>query len=207
VDKSFPRQKEIFMMSKKWTLVSLPCQHLSPKPNVSAIPTTPNTINLLDDGPEVNFISRVNQMNTVLADVDTGATVMVSNVIGEIHGAIPTTSHCGTAMTGSRTSMDAIGTWMVELVGLVGNQDLPLALWGTTQITTFQQRSMSLQSLKDLGIDCAHRLTQAGNFLDISVNGITHAFPLLTINGGDYMLKCASIAHPSFSCSIFCGTP
>jgi hypothetical protein len=29
-----------------------------------------------------------------------GATVMVSNVIGEIHGPIPTTSHCGTAMTG-----------------------------------------------------------------------------------------------------------
>jgi hypothetical protein len=35
-------------------------QHLSPKPNVSAIPTTPKTINLPDDGPEVTFISRVN---------------------------------------------------------------------------------------------------------------------------------------------------
>jgi hypothetical protein len=134
-------------------------QHLSPKPNVSALPTTPNTINLLDDGPEVTFISRVNQMDTVLAHVDTGATVMVSNVIGEIHGAIPTTSHCGIAMTGSRASIDAIGIWMVELVGLLGNQDLPLALCGTTQITTFQQRSMSLHSLKDLGTDCAYRLT------------------------------------------------
>jgi hypothetical protein len=68
---------------------------------VSAIPTTPNTINLPDDGPEVNFISRGNRTDTVLAHVDTGATVMASNVIGEIHGAIPTTSHCGTAMTGS----------------------------------------------------------------------------------------------------------
>jgi hypothetical protein len=76
---------------------------------------------------------------------------------------------------------------MVELVGLLGNQDLPLALCGTTQITTFQQRSMSLHSLKDLGIDCAHRLTQAGIFLDISFNGITHVFPLLTINGGDFV--------------------
>jgi hypothetical protein len=46
---------------------------------------------------------------------------------------------------------------------------------------------MSLHSLKDLGIHCAHRLTQAGNFLDISVNCITHVIPLLTINGGDYV--------------------
>jgi hypothetical protein len=163
------------------------CQHLSPKPNVSAIPNAPKTINLLDDSPEVNFISTVNRTDTVLAHVDTGATVMVSNVIGEVHVVIPTTSHCGTAMTGSRTSTDAIGTWMVEIVGLLGNQDLPLALCGTTQTTTFQQRSMSLHSLKDLGINCAHCLTQAGNFLDISVNGITHVFPLLTINGGDYV--------------------
>jgi hypothetical protein len=35
------------------------CQHLSPKPNVSTNPNAPNTINLPDDGPEVNFISRV----------------------------------------------------------------------------------------------------------------------------------------------------
>jgi hypothetical protein len=166
------------------------CQHLSPKPNVSSIPThnAPNTINLPDDSPEVNSISRVNPTDTVLAHVDTGATVMVSNVIGEIHRATPTTSHCGTAMTGSRASINAIGTWMVKLVGLLGNQDLPLALCSTTQITTFQQRSMSLHhSLKDLEIDCAHPLTQTGNFLDISVNGITHVFPLLTINGGDYV--------------------
>jgi hypothetical protein len=112
---------------------------------------------------------------------------MVSNVIGEIHGAVPATPHCGTALTGSQDSIDAIGTWMNELVGLLDNQDLPLALRSTTQITTFQRRSMSLHSLKDLGIDCAHRLTQAGNFLDISVNGVTHVFPLLTINGGDYV--------------------
>jgi hypothetical protein len=112
---------------------------------------------------------------------------MVSNVVGEIHGAIPTTSHCRTAMTGSQASIDAIGTWMVELVGSTDNQDLPLALHGTTQITTLQRRSMSLHSLKDLGIDCVHQLTQAGNFLDFSVNGVTHVFPLLTINGNDYI--------------------
>jgi hypothetical protein len=64
---------------------------------------------------------------------------MVSNVIGEIHGAIPTTSHCGTAMTDSQASINAIGTRMVELVGLLDNQEIPLALCGTTQITMFQR--------------------------------------------------------------------
>jgi hypothetical protein len=163
--------------------------HLSEKPNVSAIPqemlSWPQAT-LPDDGPEVTFVSRVNCTDTVLAHVDTGATVMVANIAGEIHGAIPTTSHCGTAMTGSKASIDAIGTWMIELVGSIDGKDLPLALRGTTQIPTFQRCSLSLHALKDLGIDCAHRLTQSGNFLDISVDKVTYVFPLLTINGGDY---------------------
>jgi hypothetical protein len=44
---------------------------------------------------------------------------MVSNIVGEIHGAIPTNSHWGTAMTGSNASIDTIRTWMIELVGSV----------------------------------------------------------------------------------------
>ena len=51
--------------------------------------TTPN---LPDDGPEVSFVSRVNSNDTVVAHVDTGATVMVSNVASEIHGAVPMTA-------------------------------------------------------------------------------------------------------------------
>jgi hypothetical protein len=69
--------------------------------------------------PEVNFVSQVNCTNTVLAHVNTGATIVVSNIAGEVHGAIPATSHCGTAMTGSKASIDAIGTWMIELVGSI----------------------------------------------------------------------------------------
>jgi hypothetical protein len=134
--------------------------HLANNPNVSAIPAVyvatsllnkesnandkveeqPDLVaNLPNDGPEVDFISRVNPTDTVVAHVDTGATVMVSNVHGEIHGAIPTTAHCGTAMTGSRATIDALGTWMVDLVGSVDGKDLPLALRGMTQITDFQQ--------------------------------------------------------------------
>jgi hypothetical protein len=67
----------------------------------------------------------------------------------------------------------------------IDGKDLPLALRGTTQIPTFQRLSLSLHALKDLGIDCAHRLTQSGNFLDISVDKVTYVFPLLTINGGN----------------------
>jgi hypothetical protein len=113
-------------------------------------------------------------------------TVMVSNVQGEIHGAIPTTAHCGTAMTRSRATIDALGTWMVDLVGSAEGKDLPLALQGTTQITDFQRRSLSLHALKELGFDCAHVLTQDGNFLEITTSGVKHRFPLITINGGDY---------------------
>jgi hypothetical protein len=48
---------------------------------------------------------------------------MVSNVQGEIHGAMPTKAHCGTAMTGSRATIDAIGTWMIDLVGSTSGDD------------------------------------------------------------------------------------
>jgi hypothetical protein len=171
--------------------------HLVNTPNVSAIPPVsvtllpsnngkeanhkideqPNLIaNLPTDGPEVDFRSRVNRSDTVVAHVNTGATVMVSNVHGEIHGAIPTTAHCGTAMTGSRATIDALGTWMVDLVGSVNGKGLPLALRGTTQITDFQQRSLSLHALKELGFDCAHILTQEGNFLEIVSSGTKHRF-------------------------------
>jgi hypothetical protein len=125
--------------------------HLANNPNISAIPVVANEptlstskedkaaersdliANLPTYGPEVAFISRVNCTDTVVAHVDTGATIMVSNVQGEIHGAIPTTVHCGTAMTGSRATIDALGTWMVDLASSVDGKDLPLALRGTTQ--------------------------------------------------------------------------
>jgi hypothetical protein len=168
--------------------------HLTNNPTVSAIPEyfngnhhAPNMKRLPHDGPEVTFVSRVQRSDTVLAHVDTGATVMVSNVLGEIHGAVPTNAHCGTAMTGSKATIDALGTWMVDLVRSVDGKDLPLALRGTTQITDFQRRSLSLHALKELGFDCAHVLTQNGNFLKITMESIEYVFPLLTINGGDYV--------------------
>jgi hypothetical protein len=161
--------------------------HLAKTPTVSAIANHATKINLPEDGPEVHFVSRLHRTDTVVTHVDTGATVMVSNVHGEIHGAIPTTSHCGTAMTGSRATIDALGTWMIDLVGSTKGIDLPLALRGTTQITEFQRRSLSLHALKEVGIDCAHVLTQKGNFLKITVDSVKHVFPLLTINGGDYV--------------------
>ena len=109
--------------------------------------------NLPDDGPSVLFVSRQNHLDTVIAHVDTGATVMVSNVNGEIHGVIPTTAHCGTAMIGStKVNIDALGTWMIDLVGSIEGKDLPLSLRGTTQITGFQRRSLSLHALKELGL-------------------------------------------------------
>jgi hypothetical protein len=89
--------------------------------------------------------------------------------------------------TGSRATIDALGTWMIDLVGSTDGVDLPLALRGTTQITEFQRRLLSLHALKEVGIDCAHVLTQKGNFLEITVGNIKHVFPLLTINGGDYV--------------------
>lgn len=76
---------------------------------------------------------------------------------------------------------------MIDLVGSLDGKDLSLALRGTTQITEFQRRSFSLHALKELGIDCSHILTQAGNFLEITLKGTRHVFPLLTINGGDYV--------------------
>jgi hypothetical protein len=76
--------------------------HLSNSPTVSAIPEYFNgnhnvldMIRLPNDSPEVAFVSRVQQSNTILAHVDMGATVMVSNVLGEIHGAVPTNARCG----------------------------------------------------------------------------------------------------------------
>jgi hypothetical protein len=167
--------------------------HLSTSPTVSAIPEYPQQVpspkvtSLPDDGPEVHFILKHNRTDTVLAHVDTGATVMVSNVMGEIHGAVPTNARCGTAMTGSKATIDTLGTWMIDLVGSKARKDLPLALRGTTQITGFQQRSLSLHALKELGFDCAHVLTQEGNLLKITMDGEEHVFPLLMINGGDYV--------------------
>ena len=79
-----------------------------------------------------------------MAHVDTGATAMVSNVTGEIHGAIPTTAHCGPAQTGSQATIDALGTWMIKLVGSNQGTDLPHALRSTTQITAFQRRGTDL---------------------------------------------------------------
>ena len=170
--------------------------HLSTSPHVSAVDIMPLVLqnaldpliaNLPDDGPEVSFVSRVNRLDTVLAHVDTGATVMVTNIHGEIHGAVPTSAHCGTALTGSKTTIDALGTWMIDFVGSTDKQDLPMALCGTTQITDFQRRSISLHALKELGFDCSHVLTQKGNFLEIISAGNKFIFPLLTINGGDYI--------------------
>jgi hypothetical protein len=126
-------------------------------------------------------------MDTVAAHVNTSATVMVSNVQGEIHGAIPTMAHCGTAMTGSKSSIDALGAWMVDLVGSENGKDLPLVLQGTTQITGFQQQSMSLHALKEAGFNCSHVLTQRGTFLNITANEIQYCFPLITIDGGDFI--------------------
>jgi hypothetical protein len=109
--------------------------HLTNNPTVSAIPeyfngnhNALNVIRLPGNGPEVAFVSRVQRSNTVLAHVDTGATVMVSNILGEIHGAVPTNARCGTAMTGSKPTINALGTWMVDLVGSVDGNNLPLAL-------------------------------------------------------------------------------
>jgi hypothetical protein len=116
--------------------------------------------NLPTNGPEVAFVSRVNRTDTAVAHVDTGTTVMVLNVQGKIHGDIPTTAHCGTAMTGSQATIDALGTWMVDLVGSVDGKDLPLALQGTTQITDFQRQALSLHALKELSFDCSHILIQ-----------------------------------------------
>jgi hypothetical protein len=110
---------------------------------------------------------------------------MVSNVLREIHGAVPTNARCGTAMTGSKATIDALGTSMLDLVGSVDGKDLSLALQGTAHITDFQQCSLSLHALKELGFDCAHVLTQNGNFLKITMESIEYVFPLLTINGGD----------------------
>jgi hypothetical protein len=70
--------------------------HLTNNPNVSAISSSegaivrpsydsPLTAYLPSDGPKVSFVSQVNSINTVVTNVDTGATVMVSNVQGEIH--------------------------------------------------------------------------------------------------------------------------
>jgi hypothetical protein len=172
--------------------------HLANQPNVSAIPTLTEELiditfepttkaNLPDDGPEVSFVSCINRTDTVVAHVDTRATVMVSNVFGDIHGAVPTTAHCGNAMTGSKANIDAIGTWRIDFVGSKEGKDLSLALRGMTQITDFQRRSISLHALKELGFDCAHILTQQGNFLEITVATKTHCFQLITINGGDYI--------------------
>jgi hypothetical protein len=128
---------------------------LSNSPTVSAIPeyfngnhNAPDMIRLPYSGPEVAFVWHVQQSDTVLAHVDTGATpVMVSNVLGETHGAVPLNAHCGTAMTGSKATIETLGTWMVDLVGLVDGKDLSLALQGTTQILDFQQRSLTVYML------------------------------------------------------------
>jgi hypothetical protein len=172
--------------------------HLANSPNVSAIPSLPQPLvqmpeeatfiaNLPTGSPEVCFVSWVNRTDTVAAHVDTGATVIVSNVQGEIHGAVPTTAYCGTALTGSKTTIDALGTWMVDLVGSDNGKDLPLALRGKAQNTGFQCRSMSLHALKEAGFDCSHVMTQNGNYLDISASGIQYQFPLITIYGRDYI--------------------
>ena len=90
-------------------------------------------------------------------------------------------------MTGERAPIDALGTWMIDLPGCIDGRDLSLTLPGTTQITSFQRRSLSLHTLKDQGIDCGHILTKKGNFLDLWVDDVYYRFPLLTINGGDYV--------------------
>jgi hypothetical protein len=96
----------------------------------------------------------------------------------EVHGAMPTTAHCGTAMTESQATIEAIAAWMVDLVGSSDGTDLPLVLRGMTQITGFQSRSFSLHALKDLCFTCAHILTQDGNFLEITPeSGTLLSFP------------------------------
>jgi hypothetical protein len=79
---------------------------------------------------------------------------------GEIHGAIPATSHCGTAMTGSHASIDAIGTWMVETSGFAwqsGPSTCPLrhntdhhAPTKIHEPSLFERSGDRLRSLSDL---------------------------------------------------------
>ena len=75
----------------------------------------------------------------MLAHVDTGVMVVVSNIHGERRGV---TSRCGTVLTSSTAIINALGSWMIEWVGSVAGSDLSLALRGTTHIINFQQCSL-----------------------------------------------------------------
>jgi hypothetical protein len=94
--------KEMDLMHKHGFKSSSLLHHLDSSPTVSAIPLNSDLVPTLPvDGPDVIFVSRIQRTDTIVAHANTGATVLVSNVQGEIHGAMPATAHCGTAMTGS----------------------------------------------------------------------------------------------------------
>jgi hypothetical protein len=127
-------------------------------------------------------------IKTAYFHVDTGATCVVTDQVAELHCPIPTQATCGTAAKGPRTTINAMGWLVLDLVTDKG-VNLPFEFPKATEIQQFQRRSLSCHALKDLGYEVQHALLASGNLLRVRQIGTTtwHAIPLVTHGRSDYV--------------------
>jgi hypothetical protein len=74
----------------------------------------------------------------------------VADQVAELHCPIPTQATCGTAAKGPRTTINAMGWLVLDMVTDKG-VTLPFEFPKATEIQQFQRRSLSCHALKDLG--------------------------------------------------------
>jgi hypothetical protein len=132
--------------------------------------------------------SQDDAIKTAYFHVDTGATCVVTDQVAELHCPIPTQATCGTAAKGPRTTINAMGWLVLDLVTDQG-VTIPFEFPKATEIQQFQRRSLSCHALKDLGYEVQHALLASGNLLRVRQIGTPtwHSIPLVTHGRSDYV--------------------
>ena len=138
-------------------------------PTVSNIETSPFQLPLDGSLPD-EIISQVDACSSstpmavihAFLHVDTGATCFVTNHKHELHCPVPTQVTCGTAQSGPHTTINALGTLILDLVTSDG-LTIPIEAHQTPEIQEFHRRSMSVHALQELGYDVEHSLISTGN--------------------------------------------
>jgi hypothetical protein len=162
-------------------------------PSVNAIDTT--FCLPLDGTLPAELVARVDAFPTdtpsliyAYLHVDTGATCFVTNHSAELHCPIPTRATCGTATTGPRATINALGTLLLDFITTTG-EVIAIEASQTPEIRSFQRRSMSAHALQELGYDVEHCLLSTGNVLRLRhVSASTwHTVSLTTVGKADFV--------------------
>jgi hypothetical protein len=111
-----------------------------------------------------------------------------TNASHELHCPVPTSATCSTAQSGPSTTINALGTFVLDLV-TTDLQTIPIEAHQTSEIQSFRCLSMSAHTLQEFGYDVEHILFSTGNVLHIHQVGTQkwHTIPLMTISKVDFI--------------------